>query len=241
MALSSFNDEIRGLQRLLVGHADEVDMDGAGASSFRPRCASTRASSTDIVLVGQGNKFELWDDAKWHEQTARAITFPGGRSAARTGRLQPLMDDGDHVPVLLDEAVSRAGDPAGRHVRRRDVRPRRARARDPRRGSGSRDGSSRSTAIPTPNAARERSPIRAFAFRRCWFSELPDALAELGHRARRRRRSSTSAFPRRRSTTRRAASRFAPTGRSTCGWIPRAANPRPRSSRARDSARNRRR
>ena len=30
MSLSSFNDEIRGLQRLLVGHADEVDMDGAG-------------------------------------------------------------------------------------------------------------------------------------------------------------------------------------------------------------------
>ena len=30
------------------------------------------------VLVGQGNKFELWDDAKWQQETARAITFPGG-------------------------------------------------------------------------------------------------------------------------------------------------------------------
>ncbi|TMH28660.1 MAG: division/cell wall cluster transcriptional repressor MraZ, partial [Betaproteobacteria bacterium] len=27
MALSSFNDKIRGLQRLLVGHADDVELD----------------------------------------------------------------------------------------------------------------------------------------------------------------------------------------------------------------------
>jgi MraZ protein len=30
MALSSFNEKIRGLQRLLVGHADDVEIDAAG-------------------------------------------------------------------------------------------------------------------------------------------------------------------------------------------------------------------
>jgi len=78
MALSSFNEEIRGLQRLLVGHADEVDMDGAGRVLVPPALRQYAALEHRIVLVGQGNKFELWDEAKWNEQTARAIRFPAG-------------------------------------------------------------------------------------------------------------------------------------------------------------------
>ncbi len=78
MALSSFNDEIRGLQRLLVGHADEVDMDGAGRVLVPPALRQYAGLEHRIVLVGQGNKFELWDDAKWQQETARTITFPAG-------------------------------------------------------------------------------------------------------------------------------------------------------------------
>ncbi len=78
MSLSSFKDEIRGLQRLLVGHADEVDMDGAGRVLIPPALRLYAGLEHRVVLVGQGNKFELWDEAKWQEQTARAITFPAG-------------------------------------------------------------------------------------------------------------------------------------------------------------------
>ena len=76
MALSSFSDEIRGLQRLLVGHADEVDMDGAGRVLVPPALRQYAGLEHRVVLVGQGSKFELWDEAKWNEQTARAICFP---------------------------------------------------------------------------------------------------------------------------------------------------------------------
>jgi len=78
MALSSFNDEIRGLQRLLVGHADEVDMDGAGRVLVPPALRQFAGLDHHVVLVGQGNKFELWDSAKWNAETARAIKFPAG-------------------------------------------------------------------------------------------------------------------------------------------------------------------
>jgi transcriptional regulator MraZ len=78
MSLSSFKEEIRGLQRLLVGHADEVEMDGAGRVLVPPALRQYAGLEHRVVLVGQGNKFELWDDAKWQEQTARAITFPAG-------------------------------------------------------------------------------------------------------------------------------------------------------------------
>jgi len=78
MALSSFNEQIRGLQRLLVGHADEVDMDGAGRILVPPALRQYAGLDHRVVLVGQGSKFELWDDAKWQQETARAITFPAG-------------------------------------------------------------------------------------------------------------------------------------------------------------------
>ena len=78
MALSSFNAEIRGLQRLLVGHADDVDVDGNGRILVPPALRQYAALDHHVVLVGQGNKFELWDEAKWQDQTARTITFPAG-------------------------------------------------------------------------------------------------------------------------------------------------------------------
>ncbi len=78
MALSSFNAEIRGLQRLLVGHADDVEVDGNGRILVPPALRQYAALDHHVVLVGQGNKFELWDEAKWQEQTARTIAFPAG-------------------------------------------------------------------------------------------------------------------------------------------------------------------
>ncbi len=78
MRLSSFNEPIRRLQRLLVGHADDVDLDGAGRILVSPELRQYAGLEHDVVLVGQGNKFELWDAPRWQEQTAQAITFSGG-------------------------------------------------------------------------------------------------------------------------------------------------------------------
>ena len=78
MSLSSFSDQIRGLQRLLVGHADEVEMDGTGRILVPPALRQYAGLDHHVVLVGQGNKFELWDEVRWQEQTARTITFPAG-------------------------------------------------------------------------------------------------------------------------------------------------------------------
>jgi MraZ protein len=77
MALSSFNVQIRGLQRLLVGHADEVEMDGAGRILVPPALRQYAELDHRVVLVGQGNKFELWDEQQWQKMTA-TIAFPSG-------------------------------------------------------------------------------------------------------------------------------------------------------------------
>lgn len=76
MRLSSFDERTRGLQRLLVGHADDVDIDAAGRILVPPPLRAYAGLDKHVVLVGQGRKFELWNDAAWQAQTAQAIAFP---------------------------------------------------------------------------------------------------------------------------------------------------------------------
>ena len=78
MALSSFDDRIRSIQRLLVGHADDVEIDAAGRILVPPALRRYAGLEKRAVLVGQGLKLELWDEAKWQAQIAQSITFPGG-------------------------------------------------------------------------------------------------------------------------------------------------------------------
>jgi len=77
MSLSSFNESIRRLQRLLVGHADDVELDAAGRVLISAGLRQYAGLDHRVVLVGQGNKFEVWDEQRWREQTAQAISFAG--------------------------------------------------------------------------------------------------------------------------------------------------------------------
>ena len=78
MALSSFNAQIRGLQRLLVGHADDVEMDAAGRILIPPDLREKAGLSKEVTLVGGGlPQFELWDRARFEEyERTRADRLP---------------------------------------------------------------------------------------------------------------------------------------------------------------------
>ena len=78
MALSSFNEKIRNLQRLLVGHADDVEIDGSGRILVPPALRAYANLDKHVVLVGQGHRFELWGHGQWQAQTAQAIAFEAG-------------------------------------------------------------------------------------------------------------------------------------------------------------------
>ena len=77
-SLSSFNPQTRSLQRLLVGNASDVEMDGAGRILVPSPLRQFAGLSKDVVLVGQGAKFELWDDVKWGLQMENALAFKDG-------------------------------------------------------------------------------------------------------------------------------------------------------------------
>lgn len=76
--LSSFDPRTRSLQRLLVGNASDVEMDAAGRILVSPPLRQFAGLSKDVVLVGQGTKFELWDEGQWNLQIENALAFKGG-------------------------------------------------------------------------------------------------------------------------------------------------------------------
>ncbi len=65
-ALPSFNKTARKLQRLYIGHAHEVEMDGQGRILLPTELRRFANLDKHIALVGQGRKFELWDEEAWN-------------------------------------------------------------------------------------------------------------------------------------------------------------------------------
>lgn len=77
-SLSSFNPQTRALQRLLVGMASDTEMDGAGRILLSAPLRQFAALDKNVVLVGQGAKFELWNEDSWNAQLDQALAFQGG-------------------------------------------------------------------------------------------------------------------------------------------------------------------
>jgi MraZ protein len=68
MRLSSFNRRTRELQRLMVGHASELELDGSGRVLLPRELREFAALDRQVMLIGQGNRFELWDEGRWRER-----------------------------------------------------------------------------------------------------------------------------------------------------------------------------
>lgn len=64
-ALPSFNPAARRIQRLLIGHATESELDSNGRILLPPLLREYAGLNKRIMLVGQGKKFELWDEEHW--------------------------------------------------------------------------------------------------------------------------------------------------------------------------------
>lgn len=64
--LPSLNKQARRLQRLLIGHATECELDGAGRILLPPKLREYAGLDKQVMLLGQVNKFELWDEQVWN-------------------------------------------------------------------------------------------------------------------------------------------------------------------------------
>jgi len=60
------DERSRNLQRLIIGMASDVEMDETTGRILIPAPLRQFAGlNKEVALVGQGAKFELWDDAQW--------------------------------------------------------------------------------------------------------------------------------------------------------------------------------
>jgi MraZ protein len=68
MRLPTEKPQTRQLQRMMIGHAAELELDGHGRILLPPELRQFASLDRDAVLVGQGVKFELWDQTRWSER-----------------------------------------------------------------------------------------------------------------------------------------------------------------------------
>ena len=66
--LPSLNKQTRRLQRLMLGHASEMELDGHGRVLLQGALREFAGIEKHAVLVGQGRKFELWDEERWNDK-----------------------------------------------------------------------------------------------------------------------------------------------------------------------------
>ncbi len=122
----------RVLQRLLIGHATDVEVDGSGRVLLPPMLREFAGLSKKLVLLGQGNKIEIWSEELWQPRLAEWLVERSG----------DVVDDGDeftgliglntvnsHRPILVEAVIDALCIDPRRRLCRCDVRPRRSHAR----------------------------------------------------------------------------------------------------------------
>jgi len=73
MSLSSFDPQSSKMQRLLVGYAEDVELDSAGRLLVYSVLRELGGQEKQVMLVGQGSHFEVWSMESWRQQLERVM------------------------------------------------------------------------------------------------------------------------------------------------------------------------
>ena len=75
--LPALNPGVRRFQRLLLGYATDLELDGNGRMLLPQPLRDYAALDKKLVLVGQGNKLELWAEDHWLAERDKALENAG--------------------------------------------------------------------------------------------------------------------------------------------------------------------
>ena len=76
-AQPTLNPGVRRFQRLFIGYAAELEFDGNGRVLLPASLREYAGLGKKLVLVGQGKKMELWDEAAWNEECDQLLADEG--------------------------------------------------------------------------------------------------------------------------------------------------------------------
>lgn len=88
--LPSLNRQARRLQRLMVGYATEVELDGHGRILLSRELREFAGLERQAMLIGQGNRFELWDETRWTERRDAWLEEESADEGGLTAELESL-------------------------------------------------------------------------------------------------------------------------------------------------------
>ena len=77
-SLSNIGSQARLLQRLLIGHATDLALDAQGRVLLPAMLREYGELKKKLVLVGQGNKIEIWSESLWQGQMSSWLADAGG-------------------------------------------------------------------------------------------------------------------------------------------------------------------
>ena len=73
-SLSSFEATSQRVKHLLIGHANDLELDGSGRILLPQELRLYADLEKHVCLIGQGKKLEIWSQNNWVEQREKWIT-----------------------------------------------------------------------------------------------------------------------------------------------------------------------
>lgn len=71
--IASWPMSARAWQRIFLGNASDVEFDSAGRLLIAPELRTAVGLTRDVMLLGMGSHFEIWDASKLDDSEAQAI------------------------------------------------------------------------------------------------------------------------------------------------------------------------
>lgn len=88
--LHNLDRRARSLQRLLLGHATELELDSHGRILLPPLLREFATLDRKAMLIGQGNKFELWDEDRWNSNRDQWLAEYAAQDLSLSADLESL-------------------------------------------------------------------------------------------------------------------------------------------------------
>ena len=89
-ALSDFDKQSRRAKQMMRGYATDCQLDSQGRILLAKELREYAGINKQAVILGQGNKFEVWDQLSWKEQRDIWLEQVGDENSEPSDALKPL-------------------------------------------------------------------------------------------------------------------------------------------------------
>jgi len=88
--LSDFDKQSRRTKQMMRGYANDCQLDSQGRILIPKELRGYAELSRQVVILGQGNKFEIWDEKSWEKQRDDWLESISNESTSSSDSLRSL-------------------------------------------------------------------------------------------------------------------------------------------------------